>query len=131
MGVIVREFELYERICESEDFYEDLSEMANLHSNVHKIPDVVIWVGKENKQHGLRVKVSNVKNRFDPSNCFVIQMPSLDYNPKKVASWIDKTTLEKIFDWIKENQDTLYKYETGIIDDTVQFIRLVSGNKIP
>lgn len=112
-------------MCEAEDFY-DLHEMANLHSNTHGIGDVVIWVGKANMQHGLRIKVSNVKNKFDPNNNFVIQMPSLDYNPKKVANWITTSTMDKIREWVKLNQDTLYGYETGQIDDTVLFLSKIA-----
>lgn len=105
---------------------DQLFEMANIHSNIHGITNVVIWVGRANTRHGLRVKVSNVKNKFDDSNNFVIQMPNLDYNPSQVAKWIDSTTLEKIKEWIKINQPLLYAYENGEIDDTYEFLNNVS-----
>jgi len=103
-----------------------LFEMANLHSNTHGIPDVVIWVGQASKQHGLRVKVSNQKNKWNKYDNFIIMMPSLDYDPKAVASWIDYATIEKIKEWIKLNQKILYDYETGELDDTLLFIQQIA-----
>jgi len=111
--------ELFEQECKTEWEDDILFEMANLHPKYHNIKDVVIWVGKANKRHGLRVKVSNVRNKFDVNDHFVIQMPSLDYNPKNVAKWID---IKLIQDWIKLNQKLLYDYENGIIDDTGEFL---------
>jgi hypothetical protein len=105
---------------------DQLFEMANIHSNIHGIDNVVIWVGRANIRHGLRVKVSNVKNKFDDSNNFVIQMPTLDYDPSQVAKWIDSKTLAKIKEWIKLNQPLLYSYENGEIDDTYKFLNSVS-----
>jgi hypothetical protein len=122
---MVKLFEIFEKMCEQEDFYE-LFEMANIHSNVHGINDVVIWVGKANMQHGLRIKISNMKNKFDPQNNFVIQMPSLDYNPNKVAKWITTDVIEKIKSWVKLNQDLLYRYENGELDDTLIFLNSIS-----
>jgi len=103
-----------------------LFEMANVHPRYHGIDDVVIWVGMENKKHGLRVKISNQKNKFNMSNHFNIQMPSLDYNPKRVPKWITTKKLNHIFDWIKLNQELLYKYEKGEMDDTGLFLNSIT-----
>jgi len=107
--------------------FDDLYEMANIHSQYHGISQVVIWVGLANKQHGLRVKVSNVPNKFDPNNCFNIQMPSLDYDPSTVAKWIDATKIAQILKWITLNQQLLYDYENGIMDDTGKFLKSISS----
>ena len=53
-------------------------------------------------------------------------MPSLDYDPDQVANWIDQKTIKKILDWIKINQQLLYDYETGLIDDTRLFISQIA-----
>lgn len=111
-----------------EDFYE-LFEMANIHPRYHGIPDVCIWVGVANKQHGLRVKVSNLKNKFDPDYCFNIQMPSLDYDPTQVAKWISASTMKKILEWIVLNQKLLYDYENGKMNDTGLFLDSISKVK--
>lgn len=103
-----------------------LFEMANVHSNIHHIDNVVIWVGLANKQHGLRVKVSNIKDRFSVEDHFVVMMPSLQYDHNQVANWI-KPHMNQIFDWIKLNQPLLYSYECGEISDTKQFLDQLVG----
>ena len=119
----------YISMVSEEEENGQLHEMANIHSSVHGIDDVVIWVGLANKQHGLRIKVSNVKNKFDPSNNFVIQMPSLDYDPTQVAAWISSKIMNKIFSWVKINQKHLDDYENGVLDDTLVFLELVKDKK--
>lgn len=118
----MRRIELFESTCEEEWINDELFEMANLSSTSHGIDHVFIWVGQTNKRHGLRVKVSNTRNKFDLKNHFVIQMPSLDYNPKSVAKWIP---INKILDWIKLNQEPLNNITNGNID-TVDFLKQIS-----
>ena len=105
---------------------DQLFEMANVFPKRHGIENVVIWVGRAPKQHGLRVKVSNVPNKMDINNSFVIMMPTLDYDPSKVADWIDSNKMEKILSWIKLNQPLLNDYETGVLDDTDEFLNSIS-----
>ena len=104
---------------------DELFEMANIHARCHGIENVVIWVGLAPKNHGLRVKVSNVPGRMDMEDSFVIMMPSLDYDYSAVAPWLRKK-VPLILEWIKLNQDTLYSYETGELDDTVEFLNRLS-----
>lgn len=103
-----------------------LHEMANLGSHNHGIQDIVIWVGKANKQHGLRIKVSNLKNKWSNDTNFVIQLPSLDYDPNQVARWITSDVMNQIMSWIKLNQQVLYDFETDKIMYTDQFISQIS-----
>jgi hypothetical protein len=105
---------------------DQLFEMANIHSKKHGIENVVIWVGRAPKQHSLRIKVSNVPGKMDMDDSFVIMMPSLDYDPLQVANWINSKTIKKILDWIKLNQKLLFDYETGLIDDTEEFLNSIS-----
>lgn len=118
--MISEELRKYIDMVTQEENDDQLYEMAKLGKHNHGIDDVVIWVGKANKQHGLRVKVSNVKNHWSADN-FVIQMPSLDYDPKQVAKWIDKKVMTKILDWIKLNYAVLYDYENDKIVYTDDF----------
>lgn len=124
--MISDELRTYIDMVNEEELNDQLYEMARVSSKQHGIPDVVIWVGETNKRHGLRVKVSNMKNRFDPYNNFVIQMPSLDYDPTQVAKWITPDVMNKILNWIKLNQDLLYNYENGLIHDTQEFLDQLS-----
>ena len=103
-----------------------LHEMANLGSHNHGISDIVIWVGKANKQHGLRIKVSNLKNTWSNDDNFVIQLPSLDYDPSQVARWITTDIMNQIMSWIRLNQQVLYDFETDKIMYTDKFINQIS-----
>lgn len=116
------DLQTYIAMVEDEWNADQLFEMANVTSKYHGIENVVIWVGRAPKQHGLRVKVSNVPNKMDMSNSFVITMPALDYDPKRVAGWITPKIMKKILQWITLNQKLLYDYESGSITDTVEFV---------
>ena len=105
---------------------DQLFEMANVTSKRHGIENVVIWVGAAPKQHGLRVKVSNGPEKMDMNDSFVIMMPSLDYDPAQVATWITPKIMKQILQWITINQKLLYDYETGMITDTDDFLNNIS-----
>ena len=109
-------------IVDQEWSNDQLYEMANVTSRRHGIENVVIWVGATNKQHGLRIKVSNIPNKMDMNNNFTIMMPSLDYDHTQVANWITSKIMDKIITWIKLNQQLLYDYELGLITDTDDFL---------
>lgn len=91
----------------------ELNEMSNLDKHDHGIDNVVLWIGKTNKRHGLRIKVSNIQNRWSDDDNFTIMIPSLDYDISQVAKWIKKDTMEKIKYWIKLNQELLYKLDNN------------------
>jgi len=124
--VISEQLRKYIDMVIKEEQDDVLHEMANLGSHNHGIQDVVIWVGKANKQHGLRIKVSNLKNRWSNDDNFVIQLPSLDYDPNQVARWITPDTMKQIMSWIRLNQQVLYDFETDKIMYTDQFISQIS-----
>jgi hypothetical protein len=124
--MISEELRKYISMVIKEEQDDVLHEMANLGSHNHGIQDVVIWVGKANKQHGLRIKISNLKNRWSNDDNFVIQLPSLDYDPSQVARWITSDIMKKIMDWIKLNQQVLFDFETDKIMYTDQFISQIS-----
>lgn len=105
---------------------DELYEMARVGPSRHGIENIIIWVGEANKQHGLRVKVSNIPNKMRMEDSFVIMIPSLDYDPSQVAKWITPKTMKKILDWIKLNQQLLYDYENGLIDETDVFLNNIS-----
>lgn len=124
--MITEELRKYLNMVIKEEEDDVLHEMANLGSHNHGIPNVVIWVGKTNKRHGLRIKVSNIKDRWSNDNNFVIQLSSLDYDPSQVASWITPNIIKQIMTWIKLNQQVLYDFETDEIVYTDQFISKLS-----
>ena len=124
--MISDELRTYVNMVLKEEQDDVLHEMANLGSHNHGISNIVIWVGKANKQHGLRIKVSNLKNRWSNDDNFVIQLPSLDYDPSQVAHWITIDIINQIMAWIRLNQQVLYDFETDKIMYTDQFINQIS-----
>ena len=124
--MISEELRKYIDMVLKEEQDDVLHEMARVGSKHHGIENVVIWIGSANKQHGLRVKVSNVPNKMRMEDSFVIQMPSLDYDPSQVADWITPKTMKQILQWIVLNQKLLYDYETGEIADTEYFLNNLS-----
>ena len=124
--MITEQLRKYIGMVDDELARDELFEMANVTQRRHGIENVVIWVGAAPKQHGLRVKISNVPGKMDISNSFDIMMPSLDYDPTQVASWITPKIMKKILQWITLNQKLLYDYELGEITDTDDFLNSIS-----
>ena len=124
--MITEELRTYIDMVSTEWESDQLYEMANIFPKRHGIDNVVIWVGMAPKQHGLRVKVSNVPDKMSMTDSFVIMMPSLDYDPRQVADWITPKIMNRILDWIKLNQELLSDYETGKLDDTELFLSSIS-----
>lgn len=120
--MITEELRKYIDLVKEEWNTDQLFEMATVTSRYHGIENVVIWVGKAPRQHGLRIKVSRVLNKMSIDDSFVIMMPSLDYDPSQVPQWLTSKMMNKILEWIKSNQKLLYDYENGIIDDTGYFL---------
>lgn len=119
-------FTAYLNMVRLEEKSDLLYEMATLTQKTHGIPDAVIWVGRSNKRHGLRVKVSLHKNKWVEGDDFVIQMPSLDYDYNTVPKWMSKNTLDKIKKWIVLNTPLLNDYQNGNIHDTSDFLNGIS-----
>lgn len=124
--MITKELRQYIDMVLKEEQDDVLHEMARIGSKHHGIENVVIWVGSANAKHGLRIKVSNIPNKMRMEDSFVIQMPSLDYDPSQVADWITPKMMQQILQWIVLNQKLLYDYETGEIWDTEYFLNNIS-----
>ncbi|CAB4129917.1 hypothetical protein UFOVP116_178 [uncultured Caudovirales phage] len=120
--MISEELRKYIDLVNSEWENGQLYEMARVGYSRHGIENVVIWVGEAPKQHGLRVKVSNIPNKMRVEDSFTIMMPSLDYDPGQVPNWITPKIMKRILEWIKLNQKQLYEYETGVVFDTDDFL---------
>lgn len=124
--MISEELRKYIDMVNEEAAKDALMEMARVGPVSSGIDRIVIWVGQSiGIRHGLRIKVSNVPNKMDPVDNFTIRMPSLDYDPTQVAKWIDRKTMDKILLWIKVNQKLLHDYETGVIEDTMEFMQQI------
>lgn len=107
------EFISEDQILEEADL---MLEMANLHYDDTGIP-YVMWLGEVGGQHGPRIKVSNVKGKFQTNNYFVI---TVDKDPSVVtpkSMHLPPMELQNIIDWIMLNYDCLMRlwdmYESG------------------
>lgn len=113
-----------EDLCEEQ--WLDLYEMANLSVRYTGIPNIIIWVGADPKRHAMRVKVSNIPNRWDSDDNFTITLPMLDVVGTINKKLITGNVLRDIQLWIKLNIETLLAYEQGEIQDTGDFLDRIS-----
>ena len=126
--MISEELRKYIELVLQEERDDVINEMANLGHEDHGISHVVVQVGKANKKHGLRVKVSNLKDKWCESKGgnFNIKMPSLDYDPESVARWIRGDVMKNILRWITLNQQVLNDFENDKIVYTRDFLNQIS-----
>jgi len=99
-----------------------LYEMANLTYRDTGINNIVIWVGGDPEQHGMRVKVSNVPNKWGGGDSFTITIPELNVVGKINKSLISGKVLDDIKNWIKLNIEVLIAFEKGNIISTGEFL---------
>ena len=89
---------------------DELLEMTNAWGTSTGLDDVVIWVGSAVlSNHGNRIKVSNMpsKNVGRSIGCFTITVPDLEVIGNINTKHITSKKLDKIFDFIKLNQDVI------------------------
>lgn len=105
-----------------------LYDIADVDSRYHGIENVVINIGiaaGEPIDDRLRIKISNVKNKFDLDDQFDIYMHTYEYETQQVAQWITENTMKRIIDWLKLNSELLLEYERGDIDITTDFLKKI------
>ena len=124
--MITEELRKYISMVNEEVINDQLNEMANLGREDHGIEHVVIQIGKANKQHGLRVKVSNLIDRWSNDENFVIMMPSFDYDPRSVARLMRGVLFKKMGEWIKLNSEVFHDFENDRIVYTRDFLNKIS-----
>ena len=121
MGWVCSSTKLKMKINELYDRGLNLYEMANLTSRDTGIDNVIIWVGSDPEKHAMRIKVSNVPNKWSNDN-FTITLPYLDVIGNINKQFISGKKLKNIKEWIKLNIETLLEYEKGNIIGTSEFL---------
>lgn len=118
----ILEFKDYNHLTEDELF-----EMTNISQKTTGISDVIIWVGPHPKQHGMRIKVSNIPNSFDPSDCFVITIPDFQIIGNINTKLITSEKLQQIKEFITLNIDVISDYSNSKIgtEDLLEKIKKV------
>ena len=89
---------------------DELLEMANLSPKTTGIDGVCLWIGPAPERHGNRIKVSNVPDKFERNDCFVITIPDLKTKGRINAKFITADKLKQIKKWIVKNEDVILKY---------------------
>jgi|ERR1035437_7463398 hypothetical protein len=88
-----------------------LLEMANLHSDITDIENIVIYIGPPSGKHQHRVKISNIPNTFSISDNFVIGIPDLIVKAGKInKSFINKEILDKINQFLLNYSEYIIQY---------------------
>jgi hypothetical protein len=101
----------FEFIDNSNSLSEDeLFEMANVTEETTGIKDVVIWIGPNPKSHGKRVKVSNIPGRISSNDCFTLTIPNFEIIGNVNTKFIDSIKMEKIKEFIMNNQSIIEDY---------------------
>lgn len=89
---------------------EELLELANIAPKKTGIKDVFIWVGPNPHSHGRRIKVSNVPNKFDKTNCFTLTLPEFLVIGKMNNKLITNDTLKEIKRFVELNMQVICDY---------------------
>jgi hypothetical protein len=106
------------------DYDNELLDMANVTKKTTGIDDVVIWIGPSPPNHGKRIKVSNRPNSYDTGDTFTITIPSLKIIGDVNTSFINKSILDKINEFIKINTKVILEYSDRKISTEELFERL-------
>lgn len=81
-----------------------LFEMSNIRGKHTGLGNITIWVSQSsNPKHGPRLKVSNMPNKADANDVFVITIPDLKIIGKVNHKFIKSKDLNKILEFVKLN----------------------------
>jgi hypothetical protein len=100
---------------------QELIEMANASYKVTGIPNVVLWIGPNPNSHGMRIKVSNIPNKFDGGDCFTLTIPDFKIVGVINKKFITNIILNKIKEFVELNMENIVKYSNYEIE-TYDFI---------
>lgn len=89
---------------------QELLEMANITDAESGIDNVVIWIGPNPPSHGMRIKVSNIPNKIDGSDCFTLTIPNFKIIGKVNKSFIDNEKIEQIKQFVLLNKEVISSY---------------------
>jgi hypothetical protein len=101
----LNEFYNYSTITEDE-----LLEMSNITDEDSGIKNVVLWIGPNPTYHGKRIKVSNIPNSFETTDCFTITIPDFKIIGNVNKKFITNKKIKQIIDFIELNMDSIIDY---------------------
>ncbi|MCK9417035.1 hypothetical protein M0Q97_10285 [Candidatus Dojkabacteria bacterium] len=101
----LNEFYNYSTISEDE-----LLEMSNITDEDSGIKNVVLWIEPSPTYHGKRIKVSNIPNSFETSDCFTITIPDFKIIGNINKKFITNKKIKQIMKFIELNIDSIIDY---------------------
>jgi glutamate 5-kinase len=99
--------------------------MSNVTSKKTGIENVVLWVGPNPESNILRIKVSNVPNKFDGLDCFTLTLPDYKIIGKIDSKFITKKILGKIKHWCEKNMEAIIEYSEHEISTDDLFEKII------
>ena len=105
---------------------EELIEMANLSPKITGIENTAIWVGPIPKSHGMRIKISNVPNKFDGKNCFTLTIPNFKVEGYRDIKHITDDKLNSIEIWVNKHIKAIEDFSSYKIG-TDEFIEMIKS----
>jgi len=108
---------------------QELLEMANITSKTTGIENVVIWIGPNPSNHWKRIKISNIPNKFDGKDCFILTIPDFKEIGERDKSVINDDKLEQIKNFVSINIDVINDYSDYLISTEDLLSKLKSIKK--
>jgi len=105
---MIHNYKTFEYVNSMSD--DELLEMANVTENETGIDNVVIWIGPSPENHGYRIKVSNIPKKIGKDSLFTITIPDLNIFGNIDTRFINSERLDKIFEFIKKNEQLIMDY---------------------
>lgn len=103
---------LFDKTDENLITEEQLYEMARVKPKDSGVPWVIFISTKEyvKQRHWARIKVSNVKGTFSPTDNFSVYISKTDPYILAGETRMSSDELEDIYEWVKFNYEVLMKY---------------------
>lgn len=90
-------------------------EIASVGFSATGIEGVILWFGPNPHDRRVKIRVSNLPNDLSGNNIFSIVLPNYIIDGDVNSEFITNDKLKMIKEYIKKNEDIIYKYSDGLI----------------
>jgi len=106
---------------------QELLEMANVTYKTTGIKNVVLWIGPNPENHGKRIKISNIPNKFTTNDCFTLTIPDLKVIGKVNDGFITTKVLDEIKNFVNINYQVISDYSDYLIstEDLIEKLKSI------
>ena len=110
------------------DEYDNISEMANITSDVSGIDNIIIWIGPNPPQHGKRIKISNIPNKIRTNDVFTLTIPDFEIKGNRNEKIVNNKKLKQIKKFVNININLIEEYMERKIS-TIEFSNRIKSIK--